>query len=131
MTKYLWPLGTHVFLLLVAAWLIVAPWMWGLVTGGGAWGGAATTLFWTGIGIAVLALVGLYAWWQGLRQELVQRGVIAEPAREAPEEPRPAPVTRTPAAESDLDVELRRLADAVLRDLSNRLRDTQNRREGT
>jgi type VI protein secretion system component VasK len=131
MTKYLWPLGTHVFLLVVAAWLIVAPWMWGLVRSGSAWDGAATTLFWTGIGLAVLALVGLYAWWQGLRQELVQRGLLAEPVREAPEEPRPAPVARTAPPDSELDAELRRLADAVLRDLSNRLRDTPNRREGT
>ncbi|NMP23297.1 hypothetical protein [Sulfobacillus harzensis] len=113
MTKYVWPLATSALVTLMGFALLVLP--FALHTNAGGWTHTTDTLFWSGIGVAVIGLLSLWGWLGGLRKEMVDRGLVKAPAPTQQEETPAAP----PA--DNLDAMLRPLAETVLRDLTAQL----------
>ena len=122
-TKYLWPLVTSLILALAGAALII--WPFAAQTTGG-WTKGTTTDFWSGIGIAVIGLVGLAGWLGGLKRDLVQKGFVA-PRLPSPRE---TPEALAPTTTDDLNRLLRPLAETVLRDLTAKLDSKPGRTDG-
>jgi hypothetical protein len=122
-SKYVWPLVTSLFVALFGAALLI--WPFAIHTNTGGWTHATTTDFWSGVGIAVIGLIGATAWFSGLRQELMARGLVAAKPRNA--DPAPAPQQPVGNPEADLDRLLRPLAETVLRDLTQQLATKNNR----
>ena len=120
-TKYVWPLVTSFVLALLGVALMAWPFLVHATAGG--FTRAATVDFWSGMGIAVIALLALGSWYIGLKHELVQAGYLTGPEEKAD-------TTMTPAStnpDEDLDRLLRPLAETVLRDLTEQLNAKQRR----
>lgn len=82
--------------------------------------------FWSGMGIAVVALLALASWYMGLKRELIQAGYLARPAEKVD-----TPLTpESTSSEEDLDRLLRPLAETVLRDLTEQLNAKEGRNSG-
>lgn len=142
MNKYLWPLAAMGIILLAGVTLIISPFM---TTGGTAnpvWTDATRTAFWTGIGIVVVALLGILSATNGLRRQLIRRRLLPHKTAAAVSKPALAPVTpptRQPLPKesigdglaSDTDQLLRSLAESVLRDLVHQIpaSDRQSQKE--
>lgn len=119
MTKYLWPVTTSGLVLLMGVGLLMAPFGLHFYPHGQSWNHATYWTFWSGVGVIVFALVGIYGWVSGIGDEV--RSLM--PAAEAPE---PAPESRereAPVPAASGDEALQQLARAVLRDLNQRLGD--------
>lgn len=138
MTKYVWPLATGALALLAGAFLIVWPFALHWNHGGG-WTLATQVDVWSGVGVVVVSLVGLWGWYRGVQIELVERGIVRVPepegahATEDQTEPAREALPYHPTTETDQNLEelLRPLAESVLRDLSQQLnRKDERRREG-
>jgi hypothetical protein len=101
--------------LLAGGWLMFAPWALGYTPDGADWTDATLADFWTGFGLAVIALVAAAVLAAGLVGALRAHGVLA--ARRTPE-PVEAPVgPPAPAAGNDeLTALLRPLVEALGRD---------------
>ncbi|MCL4495660.1 MAG: hypothetical protein M1294_12700 [Firmicutes bacterium] len=128
-TKYLWPLVTSLFIVLFGVTLLI--WPFALHTNVGGWTRGTTSDFWTGLGVIVIGLLMVAAWYSALRNELIDRGIIEvrkpEPQAPAPiRQPSPGPR----ASQEDLDEKLRVLAETVLRDLNAQLESKDRRRGG-
>jgi hypothetical protein len=99
--------------LLTGGWLMYAPFVLGYQPAGAEWADATVSDFWTGLGLAVLALVVLGVLAATLVGGLRAHGALAarpRPAAAAPEAP-PAP-----APADDLTALLRPLVEALGRD---------------
>ena len=120
-TKYVWPLVASALMTLAGVALIIWPYTAHANIGG--WTRGMTTDFWSGIGIAVIGLMGLAAWMRGLKGELTTKGFLAkrQPTSVA---------TSQPLADDDLNRLLRPLAETVLRDLTAKLEAKQSRSDG-
>lgn len=120
MTKYLWPITTLGLVLLMGVALLMAPFGLHFHPTGGAWNRATEAAFWSGVGLVVVALAGIYGWMNGLGQEA---GALAAAASEpvAEEAPRERPAAAPTPVPEDPDLALQQLARAVLRDLNQKL----------
>lgn len=128
MNKYLWPLAAMGIILLVGVTLIISPFMGDGGAAAPVWTDATRNTFWTGIGVVVVALLGVWSAIRGLRQQLMRRHLLPHKATEST--PRRAlaqtdiatkrPLSKGPSGDgisSDTDQLLRSLAESVLRDL--------------
>lgn len=111
---------------LAGLWLMIAPLALGTQPENAGWTGATTSEFLTGLGVAVVGLVGLVAFALALHEELVSRGLVAVRRRAEPE---PEPVPAAPQTSSaELAALLAPLVEALREDLNN---DTgEHRRNG-
>ncbi len=117
-TKYLWSLTASLVIAILGAALMV--WPFAVHANVGGWTRGTTIDFWSGIGLAVVGLLALAAWYGALKRELIEAGIIeVRPRQPEPATPS-APTTATP--DDDLDRLLRPLAETVLRDLSAQLK---------
>jgi hypothetical protein len=121
MSKYLWPVTTTGLVLLMGVGLMMAPFGLHLRAPGGGWNSATYSMFWSGIGVLVVALVGLYAWVSGIGEEV--QALLPKPAA-APAPEAPAVRERSAPTSDDPDQVLQQLARAVLRDLNQRLEES-------
>ncbi|MFI7708298.1 hypothetical protein [Nonomuraea sp. NPDC049480] len=111
---------------LAGLWLMIAPLALGTQPENAGWTDATTSEFFTGLGVAVVGLVGLVAFALALHEELVSRGLVAVRRRAEPE---PEPVPAAPQTSSaELAALLAPLVEALREDLNN---DTgEHRRNG-
>ncbi len=77
MTKYLWPLVTSLFIILLGATLLILP--FALHANVRGWSSGSTSDFWTGLGVIVVGLLMMLGWYAQLRRELINRGIIEIP----------------------------------------------------
>ncbi len=91
--KYFVGIGVSLLGLLAGAWLMAAPFALGFQVDGD-WIKATKIDFWTGIGVAVVALLGLLLFIASLRSELKAAGIIRE-------KPAPAALAEAPAPARD------------------------------
>ncbi|MCL4351069.1 MAG: hypothetical protein M1318_00230 [Firmicutes bacterium] len=131
MSKYLWPIATLTVVLLAGVALLLWPFALGMAHG--PWSKAVYSDVWSGVGVVVIALLGLGSWLMALRQEMRKRGLIQ--AIETKSASRPKAVSQSspaPGAVSDsgadLDSLLKPLAESVLRDLTRQLQNKEERR---
>ncbi|MCL6521806.1 MAG: hypothetical protein K6U79_05450 [Firmicutes bacterium] len=80
--KDLWGIGASLAALLGGLWLMVAPWALAFQSRGAAWSDATRNSFWSGLGVAVVALAGLLLFAGNLAAQLRDAGVLAGPRRE-------------------------------------------------
>ncbi len=124
MTKYMWPLVSSALVAVLGAGVLIWPFVVHAGTTG-PWTTAVLTDFWSGVGLTVVGLASLGAWYGGLKRDLVEKGLVKAPVAAPPDE--------TPAAgpaQDDLDRLLRPLAESVLRDLTEQLAEKQRRGDG-
>lgn len=124
-TKYVWPLVTSLLIAVFGA--VLMAWPFAMHANVGGWTRATTTDFWSGMGLALVGLLGVAGWYAGLRQELVRRGFVTI-RRATPDAP--VATAPEPSHDEDLDRLLRPLAETVLRDLSTQLAAKEGRVTG-
>jgi hypothetical protein len=90
LSKHFWGVATSLFTLLVGGWLMISPYALGFQTYGNPWVDQTKVAFWTGLGAAILSLVGVIAFTSTLVSDLRHAGIIKEA-------PKPEPV-QIPAA---------------------------------
>jgi hypothetical protein len=105
-------------------WLMIAPFALGAQPENASWTGATTSQFFTGLGVAVVALAGAAAFVAAIHGELVTQGLVKV------RKPNPAPVpTPTPTSSpspspamssSELTALLAPLVEALREDLNHR-----------
>ncbi len=120
MSKYLWPITTMGLVLLMGVALLTAPFGLHFYVSGHHWNHATYWTFWTGVGVVVVAAVGLYGWITGIGEEGRR---ILPPRAEAEATSQDARADAGGAAAMNGDEALQQLARAVLRDLNQRLGD--------
>jgi hypothetical protein len=100
--------------LLAGGWLMYSPWVLGYTPDGADWTDATLADFWTGFGLAVIALVAAGVLAAGLVAALRAHGVIsARPRPEAVEAPSAPPAA---GGGDELTALLRPLVEALSRD---------------
>lgn len=126
-TKYVWPMATSAVVVVAGMALLI--WPFALHTNVGGWTHATMSDFWSGIGLVVLGLISLMAWYGGLRKELVSLGVMEEKSK-AVDASRPEEFSVPRGNDDNLDQLLRPLAETVLRDLTEQLAAKEGHRSG-
>ncbi|MEV0160244.1 hypothetical protein [Nonomuraea fuscirosea] len=101
-------------------WLMIAPFALGTQPEDADWTNATQSEFFTGLGVAVVGLVGAIAFVLAIREELVLRGLVQPRPRKAePEpEPEPVPVPAPQASSAELASLLAPLVEALREDLN-------------
>lgn len=100
-------------------WLMIAPFALGAQPENASWTGATTSQFYTGLGVAVVALAGVAAFAGAMRAELVTRGLVE--VRKPEPVPVPVPVAApVETSSSELATLLAPLVEALREDLSHR-----------
>ncbi|MFI7454706.1 hypothetical protein ACIBQX_45040 [Nonomuraea sp. NPDC049714] len=100
-------------------WLMIAPFALGTQPENASWTSATTSQFWTGLGVAVVALAGVAAFVIAIRDELVTRGLVE--ARKPEPAPTPPPAAPSPeTSSSELATLLAPLVEALREDLNHR-----------
>ncbi|MBF8187320.1 hypothetical protein ITP53_16585 [Nonomuraea sp. K274] len=113
---------------LAGLWLMVAPFALGTQPEDSDWTDPTTTEFFTGLGVAVVGLVGVAAFVMAIYQDLVARGLVEVRQRQAEPEPAPEPVPATQETSSaELAALLAPLVEALREDLNN---SGEHRRNG-
>ena len=98
-------------------WLMIAPFALGAQPENASWTSATASQFWTGLGVAVVALAGVAAFVTAIRDELVTRGLVE--VRKP--EPTPPPAVPSPeTSSSELATLLAPLVEALREDLNHR-----------
>jgi hypothetical protein len=111
--------------LMAGLWLMIAPFALGTQPENADWTDPTTSEFFTGLGVAVVGLVGVIAFALAIHEELVVRGLVAVRQRQA--EPEPEPVVAAPQASSaDLASLLAPLVEALREDLNRPGEHRQN-----
>lgn len=117
MHKYLWPIGGLMVTVLAGIATMVGPFALHL-SHGGHWTLATEVMFWSGVGVIVVALGAMGLWQRDLMAtvgEMQHRLAPPAPVEEKSPEATQAPSDEPAVAE--WDTELERLAHAVLEDL--------------
>ncbi|TYB45893.1 hypothetical protein FXF51_59720 [Nonomuraea sp. PA05] len=115
---------------LAGLWLMIAPFALGTQPEDADWANATQSEFFTGLGVAVVGLVGAIAFVLAIQEELVVRGLIAPKQRPEPE-PEPVPVAAAPQASSaELASLLAPLVEALREDLHQTSRTGEHRQNG-
>ena len=133
MSKYLWPIATLAIVLLAGIAVLLWPFALGMTHG--TWSKAGYTDFWSGVGVVVIALLGLGSWLGALRREMRKCGLIQATEKKPASRPKPVAQLSAPGVTTDsgtdLDTLLKPLAESVLRDLTRQLQNKdERRREG-
>jgi hypothetical protein len=110
-------------------WLMVSPFALGTQPEDADWTDPTMTEFFTGLGVAVVGLVGAGCFALAIYEELVTRGlVVVRPRVAEPEpEPAPAPATAPPASSAELAALLAPLVEALREDMNDK---GEHRRNG-
>ncbi|WP_157248498.1 hypothetical protein [Nonomuraea typhae] len=110
---------TAALALIAGLWLMIAPFALGTQPEGADWTDTTTSEFFTGLGVALVALAGVAAFAAALHEELVARGLVT--VRQRPAEPEPAPAP-SPAGTSsaELATMLAPLVEALREDMKTR-----------
>ncbi len=119
MKKYLWPLSGLMVTVLAGGAVMVGPFALHL-NPGGHWTSGTETMFWSGVGLVVVGLLGLMLWQRELTGEMrvAQAQLQPEEVSMGPgQEPGSIDDAGEEPAKPDWETELSQLADAVLRDL--------------
>jgi hypothetical protein len=104
---------------LAGLWLMIAPFALGTQPEDADWTDTTTTEFFTGLGVAVVGLVGVIAFVLAIHETLVARGLVV-PKPKAEPEPEPEPVPVQPQASSaELASLLAPLVEALREDLNS------------
>ncbi|MEV4888550.1 hypothetical protein AB0K48_04050 [Nonomuraea sp. NPDC055795] len=109
---------TAALALLAGLWLMIAPFALGTQPEGADWTAATNSEFFTGLGVAVVALAGVGAFIAAIYEELVARGLVT--VRQRPAEPEPAPSAPVGASSADLATMLAPLVEALREDIRTR-----------
>ncbi|PZG18810.1 hypothetical protein [Nonomuraea aridisoli] len=103
---------------LAGLWLMIAPFALGTQPEDADWTDATTTEFFTGLGVAVVGLLGVIAFVLAIYETLVVRGLVV-PKPKAEPEPEPEPAPAPPQASSaELASLLAPLVEALREDLN-------------
>jgi hypothetical protein len=115
MTRRLAGTVASVLALLAGGWLAFAPFALGTQPAGKDWTDETLTDVWTGIGFAVVGLIGVIAFVAALRQHLVERGFVRREAPQPAPAPPPSPAApqAPPGAPGNLDALLAPLISAL------------------
>ena len=105
---------TAALALIAGLWLMIAPFALGTQPENADWTDPTVTEFYTGLGVALVALCGLVAFALAIREDLVARGLVTVRERRQPE---PEPVAAPQASSSDLAALLAPLVEALREDL--------------
>ncbi|MEO3874048.1 hypothetical protein ABGB18_35015 [Nonomuraea sp. B12E4] len=99
-------------------WLMIAPFALGTQPEDADWTDPTVTEFFTGLGVAVVGLIGVICFVLAIHEELVVRGLVAVRQHHVEPEPEPAPpAPQTSSAE--LASLLAPLVEALREDLNN------------
>ncbi|MFI9558923.1 hypothetical protein [Nonomuraea endophytica] len=109
---------TAALALLAGLWLMIAPFALGTQPEGADWTDTTNSEFFTGLGVAVVALVGAGAFIAAIYEELVARGLVT--VRQRPAEPEPAPAPPAGASSAELATMLAPLVEALREDMRTR-----------
>jgi hypothetical protein len=110
-------------------WLMIAPFALGTQPENADWTDPTTSEFFTGLGVAVVGLIGVAAFVAAIHEELVVRGLVAVRQKQA--EPEPEPVAPAPQGSSaELASLLAPLVEALREDLNNAGRGGDHRQNG-
>jgi hypothetical protein len=101
--------------LLAGGWLMYAPFAFGYQPSGADWTDATTSTFWTGLGLAVIAVLAMAVLAGGLVAALRARGALAPRRRPAAPQP-PEVAAPAPTPTDELTALLRPLVEALGRD---------------
>ncbi|MEV5888253.1 hypothetical protein [Nonomuraea fuscirosea] len=101
---------------LAGLWLMIAPFALGTQPEDADWTNATHSEFFTGLGVAVVGLVGAIAFVLAIREELVLRGLVQPKPRKV--EPEPVPVPAPQASSAELASLLAPLVEALREDLN-------------
>ncbi|WP_327088378.1 hypothetical protein OIE66_39670 [Nonomuraea sp. NBC_01738] len=104
--------------LMAGLWLMIAPFALGTQPEGADWTDPTISEFFTGLAIAVVALVGVGAFVAAIYEELVVRGLVTVRQRPEPE-PAPAPAPAG-ASSAELATMLAPLVEALREDMKTR-----------
>ncbi|MGN9837662.1 hypothetical protein ACTMTI_06035 [Nonomuraea sp. H19] len=107
---------------LAGLWLMIAPYALGTQPDNAGWTDPTKSEFFTGLGVAVVGIVGVISFALAIHEELVTRGLVI--VRPHKVEPEPEPVPAAPQASS---AELA----SLLAPLVEALREDLNRTQGT
>ncbi|MFI6297661.1 hypothetical protein ACIBEJ_39130 [Nonomuraea sp. NPDC050790] len=113
---------TAALALLAGLWLMIAPFALGTQPEGADWTNTTTSEFFTGLGVAVVALAGALAFVAAIREELLARGLVT--VRQRPAEPEPAPAAPQGASSAELATMLAPLVEALREDMRTRQNGT-------
>lgn len=103
--------------LIAGLWLMIAPFALGTQPELGDWIDATNAEFFTGLGVAVVGLVGVVAFAAAIHEDLVARGLVT--VRQRAPEPEPAPQPAPAATSSaELATMLAPLVEALREDLT-------------
>ncbi|MEU0566524.1 hypothetical protein ABZ297_14170 [Nonomuraea sp. NPDC005983] len=117
--------------LIAGLWLMIAPFALGTQPENADWTDPTISEFFTGLGVAVVGLVGVAAFVAAIHEELVARGLVT--VRERRPEPEPEPAPAAPQVSSaELAGLLAPLVEALREDLNNNAARTgEHRQNGT
>lgn len=115
--------------LMAGLWLMIAPFALGTQPENADWTDPTTSEFFTGLGVAVVGLIGVAALVAAIHEELVVRGLVAVRQKQA--EPEPEPVAPAPQGSSaELAALLAPLVEALREDLNTAGRGGDHRQNG-
>ncbi|MBE1589140.1 hypothetical protein ACFPOI_35085 [Nonomuraea angiospora] len=111
---------------LAGLWLMIAPFALGSQPEDADWTNTTQSEFFTGLGVAVVGLIGAICFVLAIYEELVARGLVE--VRQRQPEPEPEPVPAAPQASSaELASLLAPLVEALREDMNN---SGEHRRNG-
>ncbi|WP_433436034.1 hypothetical protein [Nonomuraea sp. CA-141351] len=110
---------------LAGLWLMISPFALGTQPENADWTNATQSEFFSGLGVAVVGLIGAICFVAAIHEELVVRGLVVVRQRQA--EPEPEPVPAPQASSAELASLLAPLVEALRQDLSN---SGEHRRNG-
>ncbi len=114
MKKYLWPVSGLMATVLAGVAVMVGPFALHL-NSGGHWVTATESMFWSGVGIIVVALVAMMMWQRELAQAIMEAEENLHPT--PVEAPAVSAEAESVSSEAQWETELAKLAEAVLQDL--------------
>ncbi|GAA3570098.1 hypothetical protein GCM10022419_058710 [Nonomuraea rosea] len=103
---------------LAGLWQMIAPFALGTQPEDADWTNATQSQFFTGLGLAVVGLVGAVAFALAIHEELVTRGLVVVKPRKVEPEPEPVAVPAPQASSAELASLLAPLVEALREDMN-------------
>ena len=144
LSKHFFGLAGSLIILMLGGWLMLSPYALGFQPYGTSWNEQTQVTFWTGLGVAVLALASLLAFAGSMVSDLRHAGIIQMARKPKPErvpepvqarEPVQSPAFSTVPAdgglkEGEFERAMASLASALAADLKDRRGDMETGRGG-